>query len=148
MDKDGYPEQSELDEIRQWDVRDVFNLIEYIKSIWQYDTSIREAWVKDNVSGYHALVLCLHTTGWSGNESIIESLLLNAHFSLMWYQKWIRGGHYYFKINPSQIGYKKVSKMAKEKGVSRQQIHKDKDSYDWITAGKRNKLCREKIAEL
>lgn len=86
----------------------------------------------------------LHTIGWSGNESIVNALLENIHFKHFWYVKWIRGGHHFFEINPAAIGYKKVSDMAKEKGISRQRIHHDKESYEWIVVGEKIKMCREK----
>jgi hypothetical protein len=56
-----------------------------------------------------------------------------------------KGGHYYFEINPFDIGYKKVCEMSKEKGISRQKIHHNKTNYDWIVAGKRTRLCRSKV---
>lgn len=143
MDNEGYPEQSELDAIKNWDIKDAFNLIAYLEEKWCYDTAIRKYWGKDNIHGRPVLFFELHTIGWSGNEDILNALLQNQMFSLMWYVKWERGGHYYFEINPFDIGYKKVCEMSKEKGISRQKIHHNKTNYEWIVAGKRNKLCRE-----
>jgi hypothetical protein len=144
MDIDGYPEQHELDAIGNWDIKDAFNLIDYIKERWTYNDSFRMKWDKDKLFNKPVLLLEMHTVGWSGNESIINALLENQFFSMMWYKKWERGGHYYFEVNPLGIGYKKVAEMAKEKGVSRQCIHKNKESYDWIIAGDRNRMCRSK----
>lgn len=144
MDNEGYPEQHELDAIKNWDIKDAFGLIEFIKERWAYNDAIRMEWGKDKLFKKPVLFLEMHTIGWSGNEDIINALLSNQMFSLMWYTKWERGGHYYFEVNPFGIGFKKVSEMSKEKGISRQRIHHDKESYEWITAGKRNRLCRLK----
>jgi hypothetical protein len=62
----------------------------------------------------------------------------------MGYYQWNAGGHYKFQINPAQIGYKPVAEVAAQSGVSRQYIHKRKNKYDWLTAGKRNQLIRPK----
>jgi hypothetical protein len=143
MDSNGYPEPNELLLIKKWPITNAFGLIDYIKDRWTY-TSIRMKWGKDRVTKDTVLFLEFHTIGWSGNESLIEALLDNKPFSLMWYAKWERGGHYYFEIKPRSIGFKKVSQIVKEKGISRQSIHKAKHKYDWIDAGAKIKLCRHK----
>lgn len=86
MDNEGYPEQHELDAIKNWDIKDVFALIVYIKERWTYDT-IQMQWGKDKLFKMPVLFLEMHTIGWSGNESIINALLENKMFHLMWYVK-------------------------------------------------------------
>ena len=146
MDKQGYPEQHELTTIEQWDCRDVFALFEYIKERWNYADSgaCKMSWGKDNLQRKPVLLLELHTIGWSGNEDIIEALLSNKKITAMWYTKWERGGHYYFEIKPSAIGYQSVSDMANYLKVSRQYIHKIAYKFDWIIVGERNKWVRER----
>lgn len=144
MDSEGYPEQHELNKIEQWDCNDVFSLLDYIKVRWNYADSggFKTEWGNDMQTS-PVLHLELHTIGGSGNEDIIEALLNNKMFNMMWYAKWERGGHYYFEIAPSQIGYQSVKDMADYLGVSRQYIHKVAHKFEWITVGKRIKWLRE-----
>lgn len=98
MDKDGYPTADELKTIRDWGITpgtdyDVLGLTEYIRERWQYaDAGYFE------LSGKRVLRLELHTAGWSGNESIIEVLAGNL-FWLMCWERSVRGGHHYFRVN-------------------------------------------------
>jgi len=145
MDNEGYPEIEELDLIEKWDYRDFCALVDYIEERWAYAESgyFSKEWVRDEIFKRYELVVNLSTAGWSGNESIINSLLKNQFFCMIWYYSWRRGGHYVFKINPYNAGYIPVSEMAKKKGISRQAIHKSKDKFDWIVPFKKNCLCRE-----
>ena len=147
MDNEGYPEVFELEKIEQWDYKDFVNLIDFIEERWTYAEGgyFSKEWTKDDIHGRDELTVNMSTAGWSGNESIIESLLKNRLFCMRWYYSWRRGGHYVFKISPYNVGFKRVSEVAKEKGVSRQMIHRAKDNYDWIVAGKRTRLCRSKV---
>ena len=89
FDKDGYPTENALNEIRKWDAfKDVWGLIDYLEDIWKYPNYFKR---EDNL-------LELHTGGWSGNESVIGALEANKFFWLLYWQKSERGGHYYFKI--------------------------------------------------
>lgn len=132
--------------IRQWDIRDIFGLVDFIKNNWVYAEVgyYKEYWGKSDTIKQDVLNVELHTGGYSKNEDIIRSLLSNKVFVSMCYKKWERGGHYYFEINPRGFLYKKVAEFAKEKGCSRQYLHHRKHNYDWITAGKRNRFIREK----
>jgi hypothetical protein len=144
MDREGYPEESELELVKNWDYRDIFNLIDFIEDRWAYADSgyFIKRWGRNRWKKV-VLFLELHTAGWSGNESIINELLTNRMAMMcLGYRKWETGGHYYFEVNPTAIGYKPVDEMATDLNVSRQYIHKTRDKYDWITAGKRNKLIR------
>jgi hypothetical protein len=149
MDEDyynneGYPTEEELQLIEKWDYKDVFGLFEYLKGKWAYsDWGYKEKWGKDKY-GKPVLKVELHTAGWSGNESLIESLLKNRTITMFWYSQWNRGGHYYFDIVPFNIGYVKVNELSKKLCISRQAIHRYKENYDWIKAGKRTMLCRRK----
>jgi len=146
MDNEGYPEMSELILIEKWDCVDFSGLIDFIEERWAYAESgyFSKQWVKDKLFNNPELIVNMSTAGWSGNESIIDSLLKNMAFRLFWYYSWKRGGHYVFKINPFNVGYISVAEMAKKKGVSRQAIHQNKASYEWITIPKRSLLCRER----
>lgn len=93
MSTNDYPTEKELEKIAKWDIRknSVIELLEYIRRIW---------WMEDllfNLTGKRVLKLRLHTGGWSGNEDIIYALKQNLFWSMYW-QKSLRGGHYYFKI--------------------------------------------------
>ncbi len=90
---DGYPEESELSKIEMWDVRDIDDLIKYIRERWMYADA-----GYFYLAGKNVLRLELHTAGWSGNESIIDSLQKNFIFWSMFWKKSTVGGHYYFVI--------------------------------------------------
>jgi len=103
MDDEGYPTSEALDYIKNWAIiwgRDenptkvgqffsegkYEELIEYIRSIWVYDSM-----------DYEDGLLELHTVGWSGNESVIEELRKTK----LWLTKFRchrTGGHYFFQI--------------------------------------------------
>lgn len=92
-DKDGYPTDNELAIIRTWDILEdgIDSLLEHLKDIW---------WMANwgfKLTGKRIRRLELHTGGWSGNEDIIAVLRETALWYLYW-QKSIRGGHYYFRI--------------------------------------------------
>ena len=96
MTEDGYPTQAELGEIREWKIatpQAAIDLVEYIKTLWQYATC-----------GYFTVLnrgdsieVKMSTAGWSGNEDIIQALRANMFWTLYW-QKSERGGHYTFSI--------------------------------------------------
>ena len=97
MTKDGYPEEHELDVIKEWHISkwhkelDPFKLIDFIESItWTSEWCIKRR-------GKRIVYFEFHTAGWSGNEEIIEVLKSTFFWTLYW-QKSIRGGHYYFKV--------------------------------------------------
>jgi len=91
---DGYPTDEELKLVKNWDLtkKTVGKFIKYIASIWHwpdwgfvYQKQIGGAWKLE-----------LHTGGWSGNESIMESLQKNFIFWTMYWESTRRGGNYYF----------------------------------------------------
>jgi len=90
-----YPTEAELRRIREWrvDKKSMFDFLGYIKSLW---------WCAERgfvCKGKKVLKLELHTGGWSGNEDIIHALKENkSHFWFFYWQKSVRGGHYYFRI--------------------------------------------------
>lgn len=90
-DKDDHPTEEELGVIREWDVvkAGVCGLLDEIQELWKYtDTCLV-------LEGGH---LDLHTSGWSGNEAIIQALADNLMFWYLCWQKSERGGHYVFEI--------------------------------------------------
>lgn len=92
--KNQYPTNKELKEISNWDFtnKSVTELLDLIKELWWCDST---GFI---LKGKRKLKLELHTHGWSGNEDIIE-VLQKTMFWIMFWQKSIRGGHYYFEID-------------------------------------------------
>jgi hypothetical protein len=131
-----------MNKLKNWDYKDFLGLVEYLQNNWVWPSMVKFHWGKEKLHKSPVLYLELHTGGHSHNEEIITDLLENKMICMMWYQKWERGGHYYFEINPYNVGYKKVSEVAKETGCSRQNIHKQPEKYQWITAGQKIKLVR------
>ena len=87
MNEDEYPDEIDLDRIRNWDWKDPIGWMELVVDIWHWpDWGYKK--VKDT---YY-----LHTGGWSGNEEIIRAMMGNQTlWALMW-QSSERGGHYVF----------------------------------------------------
>lgn len=94
LDENNYPDEASLKEIKEWDfpkqgVEGLLNLIEE-NTNWA-DRQIER-------SGKRVIRYVYHTGGWSGNEDVIDALRHNVMFWSMFWEKSIRGGHYYFKI--------------------------------------------------
>jgi hypothetical protein len=143
MDCEGYPEQHELNRIKNWDFRDIFSLIDFVASRWNWqDWGVKKYWDKDKYSKSEILKVEFHTGGWSGNEDLINALLENR-LVCIWYESWRRGGHYYFEINPYNVGYEPVLQFAKKKGLTKQAIHKNAGKYEWLDAGNKKLMVRE-----
>jgi hypothetical protein len=132
-----YHTEIELKEIQNWDINDIHNLIHRLRDMWQYKNYFIENWQSDNT-----LMLELHTGGWSGNEDLIEALENHELFWMMWWWKTERGGHYYFEIDFSQIGFKTVSEFIKEKKITRQYVSKAKHKFEWIIISHSKRLIR------
>jgi hypothetical protein len=92
-DEDGYPTEEELKILKDWDAKDIQGLLDFLKDIWW------ESGWGYKLRGKKVLKLELHTGGWSGNEEIIGELQGTMFWALYW-QKTLRGGHYYFIIKP------------------------------------------------
>jgi len=131
--KNGYPQLFELNKIKNWSINDFMELIDFIRDRWTYNSFIKCNWEKHRISGYF-LRFELVTGGMSGNERLVESLLKNEMFKLLWYAEWRRGGKYVFEINPEHAGYLLVSKYCKENKISRQAIYQNKHKYSFIEA--------------
>jgi hypothetical protein len=86
-----YPDSEDLEKIEKWDtIHDPFGLVKFMESICWRD-AIR-------IKGKKVWRVEFHTWGWSGNEDIINALRRNLMFFTIYWQRSIRGGHYYFKV--------------------------------------------------
>lgn len=89
-----YPTEEELKRIELFDLskEGVDNFIDFLESIiWNPDWCFK-------LSGKRVLRIQFHTGGWSGNESIINSLQKNFIFWSMCWRRHDVGGHYWFEI--------------------------------------------------
>lgn len=86
---DGYPEEPELEQIKNWPYEDREAMIEFIEDIW---------WSPE--FGFHldGSELKLSTGGWSGNDDIIEAMQKNHIFWMFCWFESRRGGHYIFDL--------------------------------------------------
>ena len=140
-----YHTEKDLKEIQNWNLQDVYNLLERLRELWEYPKYFIKNWRIDNTNKKKPiLILELHTGGWSGNEDIIDALENNKLFWLMYWWKIEKGGHYYFEIDFSLVGYKPVSLFIKENKLSRQYVSKNKDKYEWIKISYGRRLIRLK----
>lgn len=88
-DRNDYPTDEELAEIRAWPMQDLDGLMAHLRDdLWHWGD-----WgVIQNASGEWEL----HTGGWSGNEDIMEALIENAMWWMLNWKQSSRGGHYLF----------------------------------------------------
>ena len=95
LDKDNYPDEVSLKEIKEWDIlkHGVQGLLDLIEdnTHWK-DRQIHQ-------TGKRVIRYEYHTGGWSGNEDVIDALRHNFLFWLMFWEKTTKGGHYYFRID-------------------------------------------------
>ena len=104
MDEDGYPDDEQLRAIQNWKVKgteDLLKLFRLIQTEWwpdkHYFTIEARTRKRDFGSGRYIRAV-VHTVGWSGNESIIDSMMNNYMvWSLCWSSS-KKGGHYVFHI--------------------------------------------------
>jgi len=87
---DEYPEESELQKIKEWGYNDFPGLMEYVKSLWKYADC--GDWKEEG------RIYIISTGGWSGNEDIIAALQENLMFWTCCAMSWKRGGHYEFEV--------------------------------------------------
>jgi hypothetical protein len=91
LDIDNYPTNYALKLVENHDsIHDIKKYLNLIEELWSY---------KDRfcLSGKKVLYLYLSTGGWSGNEKVIDAMQKNNFWMFFW-QKSIRGGHYWFRI--------------------------------------------------
>lgn len=94
MDEDGYPEEEELQDIRDaagFQPEDACALLERVRQLWHWPNYATVTEAGDKLR--HEFC----TGGWSGNESLIEALQDNTMFWLRWWQLSERGGRYVFE---------------------------------------------------
>jgi len=96
MNKNNYPTNRELNIIRNWDFdkKSILLFLGYIKEMWNYTD-----FGSYILTGRKVLKLQLHTGGWSGNEDTLKAMQDNVIFWVMCWEKSLRGGHYYFRID-------------------------------------------------
>lgn len=144
MDAEGYPDKFELEKIEKWDVRDFPSLLEFIEERHQFKGYLTSKVIKERFNKNPILEWHYSTAGWSGNESMIYALLKNWMFKVMWYYSWRTGGHYVFRIDPRQVGFKLIRDYCKENNVSRQYVSQARDKFDYYKMSKNKTFVRLK----
>lgn len=100
MDSDNYPEETELQTIREWPLKsraDFAALFTYVHERWAFDYWQKED-ATDDVVGRRVTRYEISTGGWSGNEDLLGAMRDNRIF---WGCCWVqsrRGGHYIFEL--------------------------------------------------
>jgi len=95
MDTDGYPDDNELEIIKNWNPMDMTGLLDYIEPMWKYADC--GYWGEED-GWYH-----ISTAGWSGNESIIGAMMENIIWWTMYWYSSTCGGHYVFATSQKRI---------------------------------------------
>ena len=103
-DSDGYPDEEDLDHIKQWEpctTEGLLSLFRFIQGLWWPDDHyfiIDKRISKDRISKARYRRVVIHTVGWSGNESLMSALQDNwIAWTLTWEQS-NRGGHYILHV--------------------------------------------------
>ena len=136
--------ESELKEIQNWDLKYAPDLIDRLREEWTHKDYFIEKWGVDTIHNKRpVLMLELHTGGCRSNEEIIKALQNHKVFWLMWWYKSERGGHYYFEIDYSQIGFQTVQEFTKENNITRQYVSKARDKFEWIKISYGKRLIRQ-----
>lgn len=118
------------------------NPFEYIKSIqdqWAWAAYCTASWVKENKKW--GLVLKLSTGGLSDREDIVNNM--DTMFWTVCWELSKRGGHYEFKVNPTQWGYELVNDYARKNNISRQSIYNYPNKFEWIEVSKNVKFIKK-----
>ena len=93
MDHYGYPDEYELEKIKNWSCKDGKGLLEYVAGLWHWDNY---TWEEDGK--WH-----FATGGWSGNEDLIYAMEENhIWWSLHWWSS-TRGGKYVFQLTDKEL---------------------------------------------
>ena len=102
MDINSYPDEEELQKIREWNCEDFSGLMEYVEKRWRY--AELGYWRKTRTRYY------ISTGGWSGNEEIVQAMQENVVLWMFYWKQSTRGGHY---ILEDQKFNKPVHKITK-----------------------------------
>jgi uncharacterized phage protein (TIGR01671 family) len=101
LDQDGYPTDLALTLIEEANPfeKNPHDLMDFVKDLWQYTDWGWSEKKRKMYNGKKAILYCISTGGWSGNESIISALKNNGNFfwTLYWQSSRV-GGHYKFLI--------------------------------------------------
>lgn len=89
VESDVYPTKLELQRIKTWPPEDFDGLMNFVETLWWPGSRYVQRRL-DNV-------VELSTSGWSGNEDIIEAIEANRIWWLLYWESSRRGGHYVFK---------------------------------------------------
>ena len=119
-----YPTDEQLLKVKNWDTltEGVKPLVQYIESLWwepDWGFILRKAYRQ-------ARKLELHTGGWSGNESIIASLMSNVSFWNLYWEKSTVGGHYWFIIPEEDWEREEMKSTGKEKAEMKEVRQEEK----------------------
>ena len=93
LDDNNYPDEASLVQIAEWDIlkQGIEGLLDLVEdnTNWADRQIIR--------TGKRVIRYEYHTGGWSGNEDVILALQKTMFWFVFW-EKSLRGGHFYFKI--------------------------------------------------
>ena len=100
IDEDGYPTDEALHIIEEWHWSDARGWFKFINDIWHLKSwGWTEGMLGDDMNeGKMSYQYHISTAGWSGNETIIQSMKKN---DMLWTLNWVqsrRGGHFIFEL--------------------------------------------------
>lgn len=99
LDGDNYPDEKSLEEIKEWDI--LKQGIQGLLDLVEENTNWADRQIC--ITGKKVIRFEYHTGGWSGNEEVIGALRQNFLFWAMYWEKSVRGGHFYFKIKLTEM---------------------------------------------
>ncbi len=98
MDSHGYPDDNEIDKIKNWPWEDLKSCFDFVQTLWRYPEHFKIYEKGDYI--YYRLA-CL---GWSGNEELIAAMEQNLMLMAMTWVLSKSGGLYVFRLKKSNEG--------------------------------------------
>jgi hypothetical protein len=90
----GYPDETILKQIENWDGKDSKEMIRWIYEAWNHDYgSITKKYINPAQTIY-----TLITGGWSGNEEVMSAITKNLLFDGLFWKRSERGGLHVYEV--------------------------------------------------
>lgn len=119
-------------------IKDSKAIVDYIINQWSHKVLANVYILNDGTQ-----FIRLNTGNIQKNEQLIEKLQKSLFWNV-WWEKSERGGIHYFKIDYRHVGYMTIPEYCKLHGVKRQNIHRNKDQYEWINIHRSKNLILKK----
>lgn len=101
FDEDGYPTDHTLQMIADWSYDDLAGMLRFAEACFDKHYGAWEHINLDTINGdgiANQPCIRIATGGWSGNESVVDAMMLNRAFVAMHWEMSARGGLFIFNL--------------------------------------------------